>query len=249
VINLRKKPYIMLPAVRNPEVEPELVEDADPHMFLYGRVIGIYHAHIHDYRSDSTQPLRRIEFLHVRWLGAEPGWKAGWKARRLDRLGFIPEGSAEAFSFLDPSQVIRGAQLLPAFSQGKSYSLRFRSRLALPSGGEDDWDRYYVNRSAQIRAYDAATHFMCRFVDRDMVWRHLGGAPGHMSEPAPLSLFAYSDPTTASTVQTEASSSADVAGEAGGTEIEGDDEDDDEEADLDDALEAGSGSDDDDGEL
>jgi hypothetical protein len=48
-----------------------------------------------------------MEFLWVGWFGRDPGWCSGWKARRLDSVGFIPEEDPDAFGFLDPGQCCR----------------------------------------------------------------------------------------------------------------------------------------------
>lgn len=128
------------------------------HPFWYARVLGVYHAEVRDARKPFLG-WTQIEFLFVRWLGTEPGWKAGWSARRLDRVGFIPSTDPGAFGFLDPARAIRGCHLIPAFSQGTTTQLlgpspmgRDRSVLRdelLKRGvgsPHNDWDTFYVNR-------------------------------------------------------------------------------------------------------
>jgi hypothetical protein len=54
--------------------------------------------------------------LHVRWLGGD---SAQTRRNRLPRVGFfdcrLPDGADLAFGFVNPSDVIRGVYLIPAF--------------------------------------------------------------------------------------------------------------------------------------
>ncbi|EIW76332.1 hypothetical protein CONPUDRAFT_15727, partial [Coniophora puteana RWD-64-598 SS2] len=129
--------------------------------FWYARVLGIYHANVL-FRDEITPT--RMEFLFVRWLGADPEWTGGPRTQRLDRVGYVPEGDPSgAFGFLDPSQVVRGCHLIPAFSLGYTTSLLRPSKMR-DSESKGDWINYYVNR----------------FVDRDMMMRYLGFGVGHL---------------------------------------------------------------------
>ncbi|KAJ3002471.1 hypothetical protein NUW54_g5831 [Trametes sanguinea] len=99
-------------------------------------------------------------------LGGDPEWESGWIAKRLERIGFVPQSDEGAFDFLDPADVIRGCHLIPAFAEGRTRSLLGPSMLARHASepqDDSDWERFYVNR----------------FVDRDMFMRYLGGAVGH----------------------------------------------------------------------
>ncbi len=78
------------------------------HPFLYGRVIGIYHANI-VYIGQETKgyDANRFDFLHVRWYqmdNTQPGGQShcGWDSLRLDRLTFLPMATEGSFSFVDP---------------------------------------------------------------------------------------------------------------------------------------------------
>ncbi|KAI9067490.1 hypothetical protein FKP32DRAFT_1673036 [Trametes sanguinea] len=135
----------------------------DGTLFWYAQVLGIYHANVLDMRGATSPAPVRMEFLHVRWFGRDPEWRSGWDAKRLDRVGFVPASDEGAFGFLDPSDVIRACHLIPAYHEGRTRTLLGHSPLSQPSGAEDDWERYYVNR----------------FVDRDMFMRFLGSAVGH----------------------------------------------------------------------
>jgi hypothetical protein len=57
----------------------------------------------------------------------------------------VEESDTDAFGFLDPRQVIRGAHLIPAFALGRGLSsLRHGKSFARPEGELDDWEAYYV---------------------------------------------------------------------------------------------------------
>ncbi|KAI0083356.1 hypothetical protein BDY19DRAFT_856713, partial [Irpex rosettiformis] len=124
-------------------------------------IIGIFHAYV--VRSGNTLAQECIEFLWVRWLGKDPTHKSGFKARRLPRIGFVPEEDADAFGFLDPTDVLRAVHLIPAFAHDQTTELLGPS-IARHLREEDmDWQYYYVNI----------------FVDRDMLMCYLGGGIGH----------------------------------------------------------------------
>lgn len=127
-------------------------EDTDlppHHQFLYARVLGIYHANViytgpgmMDFRA------RRMEFLWVRWyenLDDMPV-EAGWSRKGLDRLQFPPMDGTEAFSFLDPANVLRGCHLLPACVGGLQHVNGTGTSECAQNG--KDWKEYYVNRYA-----------------------------------------------------------------------------------------------------
>lgn len=114
--------------------------------FWYARVIGVYHVNV-IHPSFGTHP-KRMDFLHVRWLGSDPDWRFGNRHSRLERIGFVPDADDAAFGFLDPDLVIRGAHLLPASDEGRTNDLLGPSRLArLRDGAVDDWRYFYVAKS------------------------------------------------------------------------------------------------------
>ena len=134
---------IMLLALYEDETQPL----ADAHPFLYGRVLEIFHANV-VYKGpgmcDYTP--RRLYFLWVRWYDLEPATKKGKSTTlyELDRLAFPSVSHQGAFGFLDPSDVLRGCHIIPAFAKGRAFpDGRGISRLARDS---DDWKGYYVSR-------------------------------------------------------------------------------------------------------
>ena len=118
------------------------------HPYWYAQVLGIYHT-----RASTTHPeaqkrsAQHMELLWVRWLGAEPRYHSGSKVARLPKVGFVEHTDDDAFGFLDPDLIIRGAHLIPDFNSGRTSGL-------LPYGGltaarlpgqKDDWMNFYVN--------------------------------------------------------------------------------------------------------
>ncbi|EJD41142.1 hypothetical protein AURDEDRAFT_69169, partial [Auricularia subglabra TFB-10046 SS5] len=116
---------------------------AQPAPFWYARVVGIYHARVHHPILTPKGP-KRVEFLWVRWLGADPGWSAGWAARRLERIGYVPSSESDAFGFLAPQLVLRACHLIPAFAHGLTMELLAPSKHSDSKQG--DYRYYYVNR-------------------------------------------------------------------------------------------------------
>lgn len=114
------------------------------HPFIYGQVMGIYHANVVyvglgmiDY-----QPIR-LEFLWVRWY-EQISDHCGWRGLKLDRVRFRRWGDPDACSFVDPSDVLRGCHIIPRFREGKLYiDGKGMSPCARDSS---DWKEYYVNR-------------------------------------------------------------------------------------------------------
>ena len=113
-------------------------EDPTDHPFLYARVISIFHANVVytgskpvDYRP------RRMEFLWVRWYEYAYNTPDPYA---LPRLSF-PPFSRDATGFVDPSDVIRAAHIVPVFYQGLKESREEPSRWAQT---EQDWRQYYV---------------------------------------------------------------------------------------------------------
>ncbi|KAF8146033.1 hypothetical protein K438DRAFT_529438 [Mycena galopus ATCC 62051] len=112
-LNPRTSSFVM---VRSPETEP------GSHPYWYCQILGIFHANvIHVSATDYTT--QAMDFLWVRWMGVEPGYRAGIQRARLPKVGFVPESDPYAFGFLDPAHVIRGSHLIPDFSRGRTNDL------------------------------------------------------------------------------------------------------------------------------
>lgn len=121
------------------------------HPFLYGRVIGIYHVNVvYVGQGMKSYDAMRFDLLHVRWFQLEMSdlqdrHLSEWVSLRLNRLSFPSMASKDSFAFVDPSLVLRGCHLIPAFSSGK----RHPGGTGFSGMAKDgnDWRSYYVNRS------------------------------------------------------------------------------------------------------
>ncbi|KAF8322961.1 hypothetical protein F5887DRAFT_1086897 [Amanita rubescens] len=135
----------------NPRTHPDIMmvahEDEpgpDPHPYWYARVVGIFHAEVL-WRGESSPP-KRMEFLWVRWYGRDLDHHAGWKRRRLHRIGFISSSDPAAYGFLDPANVIRAVHLIPAFELGRTTAY-LTGPIVRPAKLEDsEWRQYYINQ-------------------------------------------------------------------------------------------------------
>ena len=129
------------------EESSQKIRDRSP--FWYARVVGIYHADVLQINSCMT---KRIDFLHVRWLGQVKGDKHGDKHMRSEQLTFIPDNSIiQSFGFISPRDVIRRAHLIPAFELGRTEDLLGPSPVVRVNPNDcatDDYDGFYVNRLA-----------------------------------------------------------------------------------------------------
>ncbi|TEB29042.1 hypothetical protein FA13DRAFT_1597683, partial [Coprinellus micaceus] len=139
--------------------------------FVYGRILGIIHVNIIyagpgmlDHRP------RRFDLLWVRWYDSKDSQFSEatlWSTMRMERVALRPLSDPEACDFIDPSDVVRAAHIIPRFSQNRTFSEedalqgQIFSKIAKDV---EDWQEYYVNP----------------FVDRDMTMRfHWGLAVGH----------------------------------------------------------------------
>lgn len=124
-----------------------VVSPEPSHPFWYARVLGVFHAKIlHTGPNARNRSIQHIEFLWVRWFGLEQNYQCGSHPGRLPLIGFVPDTEEGAFGFLDPSLVLRGCHLVPAFAKGRTTDLLQTSS---PTAGRfpeevDDWVNYYV---------------------------------------------------------------------------------------------------------
>ena len=130
--------------VKSPETGPRA------QAYWYARVIGIFHALVSSsHQKIQDRSLRQMDFLWVRWFGMEPGrYRHGFHYARLPKIGFVESTDAYTFTFLDPAHVIRGAHVIPAFSEGRTQNLlpatTSVARVLNPRD-TDDWLNFYVN--------------------------------------------------------------------------------------------------------
>jgi len=123
-------------------------DNPDAHPYWYARILGIFHVRVfHASPTATNRSVQDMQFLWVRWFGIEPGYRSGLKDGKLPRIGFIPDNDDQAFGFLDPSLVIRGCHLIPAFVNGRTAGLLRTTSVtaARPVGEVDDWAAFHVN--------------------------------------------------------------------------------------------------------
>ena len=128
--------------VRSPEAGD------DTHPYWYAQVLGIYHTNVSTSHPAATKhSAQPMQFLWVRWLGTEPGYRSGSRVARLPKVGFVEVTDEDAFGFLDPDLVIRGSHLIPAFHSGRTRTLMSYDgpTFARSADEKDDWMNFYVN--------------------------------------------------------------------------------------------------------
>lgn len=121
-------------------------DNPKPNSFWYARVLGIFHVYARDI-DGSSEDFKRIDILWVRWFGQDPDQqdRFGWKYKRTERVGFQEDDleGMSPFGFVDPSDVVRAAHLIPAFAQRRTTELLQDS---LAQDKEGDFAFYCVNR-------------------------------------------------------------------------------------------------------
>ena len=122
-------------------------DDANAHPYWYACVLGVFHAWVlHTGPWATNHAPQHLEFLWVHWFGTEPDYHAGLKVACLPKIGFQPDSDPEAFGFLNPSLVICGCHLMPAFANWHTSVLLNAIRtLGCLLDETDDWVNYYVN--------------------------------------------------------------------------------------------------------
>lgn len=123
-------------------------DEANGHPYWYARIIGIFHALVY-YRDPTANSLSydpvQVDFAWVRWFGRDLSHCSGWKVKRLHRLGFIPSEDPGAFGFIDPTHIIRGIHLIPAFTHGHTSEYMSPSITRHPNDNNEDWTYFYLN--------------------------------------------------------------------------------------------------------
>lgn len=95
---------------------------------------------------------RRFDLLWVRWFDAPPdssqfSESTLWTTKRMERVTLAPLVDPEACDFIDPSDVVRAAHIIPRFSEKPLYVEntapdKIYSKCAKDM---DDWKEYYIN--------------------------------------------------------------------------------------------------------
>ena len=82
-----------------------------------------------------------MEFLWVHWFGRDLSTPGGFGTQHLHWIGFL---SNDAFGFIDPWEVIRAVNLIPAFFYGKMEDLLRKSIGRQANQDDKDCVYYYV---------------------------------------------------------------------------------------------------------
>ena len=132
--------------VLSPETGPQV------HPYWYAWVMGVFHARVlHTDPSATNWSVQHMEFLWVRWFGMDPDHQYGHKAAWLPKIRFVPDTDPLAFGFLDPSLVLCGCHLIPAFNDGRTSDLlKTPLSIARPPDEVDNWVTFYVNMYIKI---------------------------------------------------------------------------------------------------
>ncbi|OSD00042.1 hypothetical protein PYCCODRAFT_1437796 [Trametes coccinea BRFM310] len=159
----------------NPRSHPDimmLAPSEHSHPYLYARVVSIFHvnATIITPNLEEEPEAQLLHVLWVRWFDLDNTVPAGFAARRPYRLRFAGLDD-DPFTFIAPSQVLRGVHILPAFHYGRSNAaLPYPSIIRGGSNEVDDFVYYYVGM----------------WSDRDLFMRLLGGGIGHRQSYTPF---------------------------------------------------------------
>ncbi|KAK1221912.1 hypothetical protein PQX77_015271 [Marasmius sp. AFHP31] len=177
-INPRTHPDIMLLA-------DDVTREEEQHPYRYARVVGIFHANVwiwDDKIMPEHQEVKKMDFLWVRWYELDTTYRHGWTAKRMPKVRFLPASDPEAFGFVDPSRVIRGGYLEPAFHDGLTadYDEETAARMdLLPPESVARVHECICEGELVAEAYDWNAYYVNLFGDRDLFMRQRGGGVGH----------------------------------------------------------------------
>lgn len=112
----------------------------------YANILAIYHIIV---RTASNPEPKRLTVIWVRWMECSASSLSGPNSRNFTRVSFVPwSGIPGSMSdFVDPSHIVRGCHLLPAFALGRTQNLLDPSIAQDPEG---DWCAYYANRCGPV---------------------------------------------------------------------------------------------------
>lgn len=117
------------------------MEDRAEHPYWFARIIGISGPLLTSSKS------QKFDFLFVRWFGqVSEQRRYGIHVNRMPKIGFINARNSEAFGFINPSNVIHAAHIIPAFDHGTTDQFLIgRSVVRQDRNRDTDFFRYYVN--------------------------------------------------------------------------------------------------------
>jgi hypothetical protein len=131
-VNMKNRAHIMV------------LSGDDVHPYAYARVLSIFRLDV--LHGPTMSKATTMSVLWVRWLEMDESHRAGWKAKRLYRVKFVPALDNHAFGFLDPDEIIRGSHLIPAFNLGRRTPSPDEPSSVWDPEKESNWNAYYVNQ-------------------------------------------------------------------------------------------------------
>jgi len=131
-VNMKGRPHVMA-----------LSQDG-VHPYAYAQVLGIYRLYI--LHGPTMVDEAKADVLWVRWFKINKTHRAGWKAKRLYRIKFVPSLEDGAFGFLDPEDIIRGTHLIAGFHHGHRSPSLNNPTSVWDHEKEYNWKTYYVNQ-------------------------------------------------------------------------------------------------------
>lgn len=122
----------------------------EPKRFSYARILGIFHANVVYGGPGMLDHIpQRFDFLWVRWYRhhhPQSPESTIWSSKRLETVSLVPLADPLACDFVDPSNVIRAAHIIPRFSLAKRHEEALPGQIfSKLAGDEGDWKEYYVN--------------------------------------------------------------------------------------------------------
>lgn len=110
--------------------------------WIYAHVISVFHLFV--FTGGDPEP-KRLELLWVRWMQPDLLQLQGPNASQYTRISFVPHSGVpgDAFGFVDPTHIIRGCHLIPAFNLERTRDLLGPS---VARDAKGDWRAFYTNR-------------------------------------------------------------------------------------------------------
>nr|GAT43813.1 predicted protein [Mycena chlorophos] len=148
----------------SPRTRPNIMflssDPDDTHPYCYAQTIAICHARV---KLPTMPSFKTLEFLFTRSYQRDQRHRCLPDTLGHPRLEFMHHLDDGAFAFVDPTDVVRGAHIIPAFAHGRTKDLLPPSIVRPKSENDEDWRYYYANS----------------VVDRDMFMRYQRDAIGH----------------------------------------------------------------------
>ncbi|OSD06437.1 hypothetical protein PYCCODRAFT_1442622 [Trametes coccinea BRFM310] len=187
----------------NPRTHPDILllapqEYSRLHKYWYARVLKIFHVNVRTIGGPFEDGPERMDVLFVRWLRLDGSAPGGFASKRLHRLEFVPDrpqdvDAEEAFGFVNPADVVRGAHLIPAFAHGRTTDYPGPSMARDVPGGQASSNLECADSDSLNTDYKYL--YVNFFVDRDMFLRYYGGGIGHQGlEAAPTTAMDDENP-------------------------------------------------------